>query len=76
MRGTFIIDFMIIQRIWRISGFVQTLDGKQKETFERDENVYFHEYDPQDDLGGLSATQVAIDAINALTNTKKYIAAL
>ena len=76
MSDTLIIDFMIIQRIWRISGFVQTLDGKQKETFERDENVYFHEYDPQDDLGGLSATQVAIDAINTLTNTKKYIAAL
>lgn len=58
-----------------ISGFVQKLDGKAKEPFEREDVVYFHEYDPQDDLGGVSATQVALDAINALTNTKRYIAA-
>lgn len=65
MRCALFFDFMIIQRIWWI-GFVQTPVGNQKDTLVRDEVVCFHEYDPQDDLGGLSETQVALDAIIAL----------
>ncbi len=57
---------MIIQRIWRSSGFIQTPDGKQKKIFEKDENAYFHEYDPQDDFGVLLATQIAMDVISVL----------
>lgn len=58
-----------------ISHFEYTVDGKQPEKLEREDVMYLRTYDPQDDFGGLSPTQVAINAINTLTNSKKYIAA-
>ena len=59
-----------------IEGFIQTLgDSKQKVEFPREDIIYFREYHPTDDLGGLSMTQVALPSIQALTNTEKYLSA-
>lgn len=55
-----------------ISGFVQKR-GAKDEKFEREEVVYFHDYNPTDDLGGLSDTHVAQTYIEAEINTENYV---
>lgn len=57
-----------------IGGFEQTLEGS-KVQFAREDILYFHEYHPVDDLGGLSMMRVALPAVLALTNTEKYLTA-
>jgi HK97 family phage portal protein len=58
-----------------IEGYIQTLNGKQKVEIPAESMIYFHEYHPLDDLGGLSMTAVALPSITALTNTEKYLSA-
>ena len=36
-----------------IGGFKQTLGNKQSQEIPREDMIYFHEYSPVDDLGGL-----------------------
>lgn len=56
-----------------IKAFKQKL-GSKEETFDRDQVIYFREYDPMDDLGGLSPLSVALAAANAGTNASAFTA--
>lgn len=58
-----------------IGGFIQTLGQGQRIQIPAENMIYFHEYHPLDDLGGLSMTAVALPSITALTNTEKYLSA-
>lgn len=68
------ITMEVVKSASGIGGFVQRIDNT-KVTFPREDVIYFHEYHPTDDLGGLSMTQIALPSIQALTNTEKYLSA-
>lgn len=57
-----------------IIGFEQQL-GSAIIQFPREDILYFKEYSPTNDLGGLSMVKVALPAIQALTNTERYLTA-
>ena len=60
-----------------IKGFTQRLPGRASadRTFPREDVMYFREYDPFNDLGGLSKLSVAMAAVNAGVNAAEYTAA-
>lgn len=57
-----------------IAGFEQSIKG-HKTPFETEEIVYFHEFHPLDDLGGLSMVSVSRPSIEVEINCDKYLAA-
>ena len=57
-----------------ISGFKQRIGAKDV-IYPREDVVYFHEYHPTNDLGGLSPMSVAITAVNAGVNAAEFTAA-
>ena len=57
-----------------ISAFVQELKGVRT-SFERGDVVYFRTYDPTDDLSGMPAMEVAMQAANAGISAATYTAA-
>jgi len=60
-----------------IQGFIQRVPGAQQyeRLFQRKDVVYFREYHPSNDLGGLSKLSVAMAAASAGINTAEYTAA-
>ena len=61
-----------------IQGFNQHLSGgspQPERFFKREDVIYFREYHPSNDLGGLSRLQVALSAANAGINTADFTAA-
>ena len=59
-----------------ISGFEQTIDGKVVNVFDRDEIIYFREYNPDDDLGaGISTMDVLKTAIDTEYSAACFITA-
>ncbi len=57
-----------------IQGFKQRIGGKDV-IYLREDVVYFHEYHPTDDFGGLSPMSVAMAAVNAGINAGEFTAA-
>jgi len=49
--------------------------GSQGREYPAEEVIAFRNFDPLDDLGGLSPLAVALDAINAELNASRYVAA-
>lgn len=46
-------------------GFEQRLEGSRNATWEREEIVYFHDYNPMEDFGGLGKMETAKESIKA-----------
>ena len=59
---------------WGIEYFEQNLNGRLTR-FSVEEIVYFHEFDPLDDLDGIALAKVAELAIEAEYNADRYISA-
>ena len=57
-----------------IAGFTQTIEGVPA-PFAREEIVYFHDFDPANDMGGVSPTAVAADAIDLEHYADRYVTA-
>ena len=57
-----------------IEGFNQRT-GANEVFYPREDVVYFHEYHPTDDLGGLSPMNLAIASVNAGINASEFTAA-
>lgn len=57
-----------------IVGYRQTV-GSRTRMFSPEEMVVFRNFDPQDDLGGLSPLSVALSEINAELNAARFVAA-
>ncbi len=55
--------------------FRQRIDGGVTGEWQPDELIYFFDYNPMDDLGGLSPTQVALRAISVELNLETFVAA-
>jgi len=55
--------------------FRQRIDGGIAGEWKPDELIYFFDYNPEDDLGGLSPTQVALRAIGVELNLETFVAA-
>ncbi len=59
-----------------ITSFTQTIDGKEVNTFKRDEIVYFREFHPETDLGaGISIMDVLKDVIALEREAGQYVTA-
>ena len=56
-----------------ITGFKQTL-GAQTQTFMPQDVIYFRNFDPNNDLGGLSPLSVVLSEVNAEVNAARYVA--
>lgn len=57
-----------------ITGYRQTV-GAQTRTYAPDELIVFRNFDPLDDLGGLSPLSVALNEVNAELNAARFVAA-
>lgn len=58
-----------------IQGFKLNLAGETPRLYAREDVIYFREYHPTNDLGGLSKLSVAMAAASAGINTAEYTAA-
>jgi HK97 family phage portal protein len=58
-----------------IKGWNLNLSGESPRFYAREDVIYFREYDPLNDLGGLSKLSVAMAAASAGINTSEYTAA-
>lgn len=56
-----------------VDGFTQQLEGVAQTKFEREEIVFFHDFDPDNDLGGLSPADVARAAIEIENYADRYL---
>jgi HK97 family phage portal protein len=57
-----------------ITGYKQTVNG-QTRTFSPEEVIAFRNFDPLDDLGGLSPLSVALNEVNAELNASRFVSA-
>jgi HK97 family phage portal protein len=57
-----------------IEGWKLHLSGEPPRIYAREDVIYFREYDPTNDLGGLSKLSVAMAAASAGVNTAEYVA--
>lgn len=64
----------VVDPVRGITGYKQTV-GAQTRTFTPEEVVAFRNFDPLDDLGGLSPLSVALSEINAELNAARFVAA-